>query len=541
MRKLLAIVLSVILLLSILPSGAVAIAEGLSEDEAIRREVHRIYNKCLASAGKSSFYGYCGQMTSLQLYHLGITNGGDGNFDGKDQFDYYSAMPVTSGGYRATAYSSVEYTLEEALMAITREGTRNAANILVGFEATNTEAGSLYGHALVIHRIVNGTVYYVENFPTSLAGAEGNVISCSIQTFVKFYEDWTTFDGAVHFGTKEYNDSCQAYGTDLYVRTRFASTLRSEPCLLTENDCLRLRTLTSGELLHATAVYRNTRGEWYYRVDDGERSGYVAANAVSVAQVSPEALTLKELTVPVMVDPGKNIQLGGSVNAENGAVSGLRMTVTDASGQVRRDVSLAAAGVSCQLRPLSSKMGISGLENGRYILTIYGTASCVAVRGAGLEIRSCEIPVHSQVLTIGPISRNVDQQPLLTKETPDGWFLESGKWYCYRDGVPVTGWETYLGATYYLDETGAVTTGWAEIEGQMRYFSATGALCTEWVTTEAGTYYWYRNGNLAKGWQKLQGKLYCFDDTGLLLTDCTAERDGKTYTIDRSGVATQKN
>ena len=104
----------------------------------------------------------------------------------------------------------------------------------------------------------------------------------------------------------------------------------------------------------------------------------------------------------------------------------------------------------------------------------------------------------------------------------------------------MTGWETCLGATYYLDGTGGVTTGLAEVEGQLRYFSTTGALCSEWVTTEAGTYYWYRNGNLAKGWQKLQGKLYCFDDTGLLLTDCTAERDGKTYVIDRSGVATEK-
>ena len=104
----------------------------------------------------------------------------------------------------------------------------------------------------------------------------------------------------------------------------------------------------------------------------------------------------------------------------------------------------------------------------------------------------------------------------------------------------MTGWETCLGATYYLDGNGGVTTGLAEVEGQLRYFSTTGALCSEWVTTEAGTYYWYRNGNLAKGWQKLQGKLYCFDDTGLLLTDCTAERDGKTYVIDRSGVATEK-
>lgn len=538
MKKILAMLLCLALLMAVLPVGSVATAEGLTEDDAIRQEVRRIYNKCLHSAGKTSFYGYCGQMTSLQLYHLGITDGGDGSFNGNAQFDYYSAVPVTSGGYRTSAYSAEEYTLEEAINAITRNGTRNAANILVGFEATNTEAGSVYGHALVIHRIVNGTVYYVENYATSLAGPEGNVIACSISTFANFYAGWTTFDGAVHFGSRDYSDSCQAYGTDLYVRTRFASTLRSEPCLLTENDCVRLRTLATGELLHATSVYMNTRGEWYYRVADGERTGFVAANAVSVVQVSPEALKLENSVIPVSVNPGEEPELAGQICAENGAVSNLRMTLTDAKGALCREVVLEAAGVSCDLAPMGEKMGFGGLKNGEYTLTVFATVTCVAVRGTALEIRNREIPVHTQPLTVGPMSRGVEM--CAADAMPEGWFLQDGKWRCYRDGEPVTGWERYLGVEYYLDETGTVTTGWAEIDGQNRYFSATGALCYEWVTTEEGTYYWYRNGNLAKGWKKIQGKFYCFDDNGVLQTDCTLERDGDTYTVDKNGVATMK-
>lgn len=533
--------LCLVLMLSVLPTASVAVEEeGFSEDQAIRQEVRRIYRKCLATSGKTSFHGFCGLMTSLQLYHLGITDGSDGSFNGKDQFDYYSSMPITTGGYRAASYSAKEYTLEEAINAISSNGTRNVSNILVGFEATNTEAGSMYGHALVIHRIVNGTVYYVENYATSMAGPEGNVIACSINTFANYYAGWTTFDGAVHFGSRDYSDSCQDYGTDLYVRTRFASTLRSEPCLLTENNCLRLRTLAAGELLHATAVYMNTRGEWYYRVDDGACTGYVAANAVSVVQVSPDALTLRDTKEPDTVVTGETLKLSGTVSAENCAVSNLRMTVTDDAGQVLRDVSLDAAGTACDLRDMNKSADLSALKNGRYILTVYGTATCVAVRGAGLELRHWEIPVHTQEFFVGPVPRTVDMWAMPAEGAPEGWFIRDGKWHCYRQGAPVTGWETYLGVSYYLDESGAVTTGWAEVDGQMRYFSATGALCYEWVTTDQGTFYWYRNGNLARGWQKLQGKLYCFDENGILQTDCTLEKDGIPYTADASGVATEK-
>lgn len=539
LKKLLALLLSFVLLLSVLPVASFA-TDDLSEDEAIRREVRRIYNKCLASAGKSSFYGYCGQMTSMQLYHLGITDGGDGSFNGNEQFDYYSASPVTTGGYRTTSYSAKEYTLEEALNAITRNGTRDVANILVGFEATNTEAGSVYGHALVIHRIVNGTVYYVENYATSLAGPEGNVIACSIPTFVNFYADWTTFDGAVHFGTMDYHTGCQSFGTDLYVRTRFASTLRSQPCLLTENDCTRLRTLSAGELLHATALYRNTRGECYYRIDEVDRVGYVAANAVSVVQIAPQALQLKNLKMPAILTSDKEIELIGNVYAENCDISNLRLTVTDEAGNPVCERSMETAGPAFDLAQFAGETGIGILENGRYILTIYATAACVAVRGAGLEVRNREIPVHTMNLMVGTFARKTGVSPRMATPVPDGWLVRDGKWHCYRQGVPVTGWEKYLGVDYYLDENGAVTTGWAEIDGQMRYFSPTGALCREWVTTEQGTCYWYRNGNLARGWQTIAGKLYCFDENGILQTDCTLDHNNTTYTIDKNGVATVK-
>jgi hypothetical protein len=54
------------------------------------------------------------------------------------------------------AYPASQYTLLDALNTITRNGTLDVYNILVGFQRTNTQLGSIYGHALLIHGIIDG-------------------------------------------------------------------------------------------------------------------------------------------------------------------------------------------------------------------------------------------------------------------------------------------------------------------------------------------------------------------------------------------------
>ena len=284
MKRICSFVLCLCLLLAALPVSVLGVTESARDIQSLKEEIHGIYLKAREEAGVESFDGYCGMLSSYQLWLMGINRQLALCGNGKDLYDNYAEAGLTSGGYHVTAYPATEFDLEQALNVITCNGTQDAENILIGFESTTTQAGSVYGHACVIHAIRDGVAYFVENYDTSIAGEEGNVIAMSLNSLVNFYKDWTVLDGVIHFEGKKYADSCKFLSTDIYVRTRFASTLRTEPSLLGKNGCVSRRSLSAGELLHATAVVENGKGELYYRIKEGIHTGYVAAAAVSLSQ-----------------------------------------------------------------------------------------------------------------------------------------------------------------------------------------------------------------------------------------------------------------
>lgn len=513
MKRILAFLLCAVLLSGVLPGRTVR-AETLSKEQAVIQEAKRVYQYSRSSAGMDSFSGHCGLMVSHQLIHMGINTVYE-SYDGNKQFDAYAGREMSSGGYYITDYPATDYTLEDALNTITRGGTKDAYNMLVGFDWTSTAAGAFYGHAVVINAILDGTVYFVESFHTSLGGAEGNVITCSISEFADYFNKWMIFDGIIHFGNRSYADSCQLFGTNAFVRTRFDSTLRSEPCLVGTNGCVRLRSIQTGETLQATAVCKNNRDEMYYQVQDGQLTGYVAANAVSVVRINGEDLSLQASDLPAVLEPGEKYTVKGDVLAQSGSVSQLELVVTDAGGEVVLRSTAEATGYRGQLQSLNDSLAFESLGEGSYRLAVYGTADSVIVQGTGLVTRQQSACLYSQSLQVGK-GKAVEALSQETKVPADGFSYQNGTWYCYENGNPLTGWTECLGVSYYLQANGAVTTGWAEIDGKMRYFSATGALCTGWLTQEEGITYRDAQGLPLTGEQVIEGAVYTFNESGIL-------------------------
>lgn len=510
-------------------------AEQISREQAVIQEAKRVYHASQGSAGKASFSGYCGLMTSHQLYNMGINKTLIVK-DGNKQFDYYRNLEKTDGGYYISAYSGSDYSLEQALNLITRDGTKDAYNILVGFQQTNTEAGAFFGHACVINAILDGTVYFVESFYTSLGGAEGNVICCSISEFAQYFDAWMVYEGLIHFG--DYKDTCREYQTNVFLRARFSTTLRSQPGLLGRDDCVRLRSVAAGEVLQATALLTDRHGRMYYRVDGGEYLGYVTASAMVTLEVCSEDLSWEGLELPRSMEENQDPDIGGQITAQFGRVAALSVTVTDSKGSIILRERLAQSAFTAELGSLNERLTFDLLSSGSYTLEVSAdAASTVAEQGNRRTVYTRTL-LYSGSLLVGQAESYIPTSAS-QESVPHGWVRQNGTWYCYEQGTPLTGWVRRWGVDYYLDETGAVTVGWQEIDGKTCYFSPTGALCTGWLMANGGIYYLPEKGGFATGRQQIDGGTYFFGEDGLLLTDRELSEGDRLYHLGPDGRATE--
>lgn len=477
MKKALAFIFSLCLLvgsLCITARGAEVSQDDLRQQ--VMEEAKWSYKRSQRTAGRRSFLGYCGLMVSHQLYNLEINTERIVK-DGNRQYDYYKDLNVTGGGHYITAYSGKDYTLLQALNAVSRHGTKNVRNILVGFQWTRTQAGRKYGHALLINGIIDGTVYFMESYATSLNKyyKEGEVISCSIEFFAEHYSGWAKFEGLIHFGEGQYAESCKETGTDLILQTRFESVVRSQPAVVGQNDCVQVRTLAAGERLHASAIVEDKDGYRYYQVEEG----FVAATAVACVRINQEDLSISNLQIANRIAPGKDTDIKGIVFAKNGQISALEITVSDSEGNVALQQRKEVSGYRCDLSSLNGELSFDTLQEGTYLVEIYADSESPMVDGRRLVKTNQHVRLGGQLLQVGGTGASAKVYPMGQGKSnyADGWVWDGTFWYYRVDGEALTGWQKICGVEYYFDSHGAALTGWQEVDGTMYWFSETGALC----------------------------------------------------------------
>lgn len=331
------------------------------------------YTLSQKSARRSSFQGYCGLLASHQLYNLGL-NTTLVVKNGNNQFDYYLPLERSSGGYYINAYPAEEYSLGNALNAVSDFGNKDVFNVLVCFQWTSTEAGSKFGHVMLINGIVDGYVYFLESFVTPF-GPEGTVLICTIEEFVKYYDGWTEFEGLIHFGDGKYSEVCPTISTDLQVMVRFDSVLRTQPARLGKKESELIREVSAGERFRAIAVCKDTQGE-YYKLLTQEGECYISASAVSVVDSGQGDMVLENLRLPGKIKSGYSFQLGGTVAATHGRVASLELSLVGADGLPARRVSAEVDSRNGDLAVLNPKLYAELLEPGVYRAEIY--AYCVS-------------------------------------------------------------------------------------------------------------------------------------------------------------------
>lgn len=499
---------------------------------------------------KESLLGYCGVLASYQMFYRGINNWRK-SADGKNHFDEYSTMKMTSGGYIPQAYASVEETQEpvqeqpqdpakeqetpkgkslaQVLNEITNHGTHDVYNLLVCFEKTSTQAGSVYGHVVFIYGIIDGVMYFTEG-AAGFGVEAGEPMECTISQFAASYDTWADFEGVVVLGCKDYLDNCAVFQSDMFAGCIASTELMTLPCR--EEESQWLRSIQKGERLHVIGLYQNREEQYYYQIDDGGEIGYVPAETLRPILYLHDTFALEEAKLPESLRLGKDFAIDGTIQSPGVLLSQVCVQILDEEGNVLQKVVREASGESYDLGnyQLNRELDFGTLEVGTYICRVQADSKiCVFAEQAPVN------RVHTETLLEQTFSVQEEekQEPVQeqkvapTQAEPvavepveegdkNGWHYENQTWYCYKQSKPRTGWVQSAGVTYYLKEDGSVTTGKAEVEGQERLFSATGALVTGWYKDLEGTRYLDTKGLPVCGWHKINGVQYFFNEQGLL-------------------------
>ncbi len=586
-RRILSIVLVFVMFLALcpVPGRAVQTEAAAKADYTlqVKKDIETLYKNCLKTSGRYSFHGYCGALVSWQLYLLGITTeivGANGN----DHFDIHSSKDYSSGGYRAQAYSASDFNLRDALNHITANGTKDAYNIVVGFQRTNTQAGRYYGHSMLINAIIDGVVYFSESYTVSVGGKfypEGAAVSCTIDQFYNFFAPWTVYEGIVQFGLKTYAESCTYYPAYLNAGATANTTLYSAPCTPETDDRSKvLRPVQSGERICVTGLYKNTEGEYWYRVEDTQ-VGYIRADFTQVLSMRYDDVTVTNIDAPAELKQGNTFDIKGKIRAtyntifttraqvfcyEDGREVHVMSTTDPVDGQ---SYSLSLSKVSNQLAfrklPLGDYRYELAVVVGNYyyadgslqtewktlklwrsnfqVVSQRGNAFNVTFDACGgnVSLNAADVAAGSTLPSLPEAWREgyvfegwyTADGTAVTEDYPvtgnmvlyarwsyapdlTGWVMEGDRWVYLENGKPGTGFVESNGITYYITDEGIIATDLMQIDGKLYYFNGNGAMHTGWLETAEGVYYFTRSGALT-GHQVIEDMEYHFDTDGLLL------------------------
>ncbi len=169
--------------------------------EELLARIREGYEGAKRVTGFRGFQGRCSTLVNGTIVAMGISTEYH-SCDGRDVYNIYEDMSRTDCGYDVVCYSAQDYSLADALYAVSENGTKNVYNLVVGWQGGRTGASSAYGHTVFLQGIVDGNVYFCESFGLKLAGtyySEGEPIVCTIAEFAEYFNKWAYFEGIVHF------------------------------------------------------------------------------------------------------------------------------------------------------------------------------------------------------------------------------------------------------------------------------------------------------------------------------------------------------
>lgn len=561
-HRVISLLLAIVLAVLLIPTPASAAA---TEAADIQQQIRSTYLTALRRSGRKSFNGFCGSMVNWQTCLLGIDERVYG-CDGKNEYDMYRDLGTTTGGYQVKCYPASRYTLRSALNAITSNGTVDAYNILVGFQRTNTSEGSVYGHALLIHAVLDGVVYFAECYNASIGGkywAEGTAISCSIDTFCDYYDRWTVFDGIAYFGVKTYADVCEKFPSSMYAMVKEDLAVYAEPSDPGIYEAEKTgENLVAGEMVKVSGLLKTPGGAYWYQLEGNGSPGFVEAQKLVFSADCYEDVQITGLKVPTALRRRSGFVLRGNVSSQSSQIQAVLVSVYS----LERDMDMPV--FSCQLetdgqsvslnnRQMDNTMAFRKLEKGTYRISITAKVESYVLENGEpvsqirtLQLWNSELQIITDwgkyaTITLDGNGGDAELDQLVVAEGQAIGALP----HAAREGYMLSGWsmdpegkQPFTTGTAFNENTTlyaqwekgiALRSGWINAQQGWSYY-ANGTPVQGWFTSNGLKFYQNSDGTRAKGWLTVEGSLRYFNAAGVLLSGWQ-EIDGNRYYFNENG------
>jgi uncharacterized repeat protein (TIGR02543 family) len=558
--RILTLALAILLLVTVLPQET--FADDL-EIKEIKNQITSTYKAAKRYSGRPSFSGYCASLVNWQLYLLGITEEKLGN-NGNQEYDYFCKQSQTSGGYTVRAYPDERYNLKEALNFVSQDGTKKVYNMIVCFQSTNSAAGRRYGHAFLIHAIIDGIVYYSESSSVSVGGKyfpEGSAIAVSLEDFWQYYCKWD-YEGLIYFGRKTYADECSAFTSNLYVSVNETTGLYSSPCTSELDPRSKYRyDVQAGEKVHVIGLYRNTEGECWYELDDGH-NGFIPASKTTLISMDYSDIHVSNIVSPLNLRAGNRFSLKGQISSDHNRIYTVRAQIYQVEGDKLIQMDSATAMVdgndyTLNGSSLSSNLAFRKLKKGTYLYmlaAVVGNYYCengeVKLQWKTVPLWQARFEVTSSYKGANSVQFDANGGQIEMNQVEHAHGTPVGELPMpQRPGYRFQGWSTdkeglnMVSANHVIEQNTVLyaqwtvdknTQGWFPVDGTWYYLS--GGQAHEGFFQDSGLVYYAEKGTPITGWKTVDGKHYYFGRNGVMQTGLL-EVDGIRYLLGEDGAA----
>lgn len=160
----------------------------------IKSQIKSTYKKAKSIAGRRNFSKQCSLYVFSQLKALKIYQTPNSYWKGSRWYANLKNNGVTKTGYVQKKYSG-----RNCLSKIVKANNgKNVYNVVVCFPRSYRSSSTM-GHVLFIHAIINGKVYYSDNYRYN-GKPEGSVIVKSVSSFTSYFaSNYGGITGAIHF------------------------------------------------------------------------------------------------------------------------------------------------------------------------------------------------------------------------------------------------------------------------------------------------------------------------------------------------------